>query len=165
LDGPSLIDIDKKGEVVSELAARVVRDEKGKPHLVHTDGTVSRWNAVLLRHADKGPLHLAISRVSERRSYAQNRLLWHVYGQILDQLKQKALEEGWKCPWRTKDDVHEAMKLRFIGLTVERVLGEEFEREPSTTVLTVEQFSTYLRQIVEMWALKGIYIEMPGEAA
>ena len=159
------INIDLPGETVDELSARIVRDENGKPRLEPVPGTAARWYVVLDRHFEKGQLRVAISRVSERRSLAQNRLLWHVYGQILDALREKAMQVGEVCPWKTTRAVHEAMKHRFIGQTVDTVLGEDFPREPTSTVLTVEQFSAYLRRIVEMWALKGVYVEMPGESA
>ncbi len=107
------IHIDRRGEVVTELAARVVKDVKGRPVLLPEPGTVSRWFAVLGRHAGKGTLRLTLSRVSQRRSDAQNRLLWGViYAQVLDALRELALEVGESCPFRDAEDLHEALKHR-----------------------------------------------------
>jgi hypothetical protein len=160
-----LINIDKRGVAVVELDARVELDEAGRPGLEPLRGTAGRWRTALARHAGKGPLRIAITRVTERRSHAQNRLLWRVYGQILDGLRELAAEVGEVCPFRDTEDVHAAMKHLFIGPTVVRFNGEELEIPATTTRLTVEQFSSYLKAIVGYWAKKAIYVEMPGEAA
>jgi hypothetical protein len=158
---PDGISIDQRGEIISELGARVVRDENGKPRFEPLPGQAARWNAVLLRHADKGPLRLAISRVSQRRSYAQNRLLWHVYGQVLAQLRETAAEVGERCPFRTDEELHDAMKHVLIGPTVMRFKGTELEIPPTSTTLTVEQFSAFISGVVGFWSKRGIYVEMP----
>lgn len=158
-----LINVDKRGEVQHELAARVVLED-GRPKLEPVPGTVGRWRTLLTRHVDKGALRLTLSRVSQRRSYAQNRLLWHVYGQILQRLREVAMECSEECPFRDDEDLHEAMKHLFIGVTVRRFRGEEIEIPPTTTKLTIEQFSAFLEAIVGYWSQRGVYVEMPDAA-
>lgn len=156
------INIDRTGERVDELPARVVAGPDGKPRLEPLSGQSARWYVVLRRHEGKGLLRLAISRVSERRSLAQNRLLWGVvYPQLLDGLRELALSVGETCPFRDTEELHAAMKHRFLGRTVTRFLGEEWEHDPTTTTLSVEQFSVFIRQVTEWGATKGVYVEMP----
>lgn len=163
---PQTIDIDRRGERVDELGAEVVSDE-GRLRIVPWRGQASRWNEVLKRHAGKGPLRIAISRIGEVRSYAQNRLLWHVYREIMRELRKKAALEGKRCPFRDEDALHDAMKYVVLGLEPVRLgPGDEIEiPRTTTTTLTVEQFSAYLEGVLGFWAKRGIYIEMPGEAA
>ena len=155
------INVDSRGEIQHELAARVVEGAEGRPLLEPLPGTAGRWRTLLTRHMGKGALRITISRVSQRRSTAQNRLLWRVYREILRELRTLALDVGEPCPFRDEEDVHQAMKHLFIGVTVQRFRGEEIEIPPTTTKLTIEQFSAYLSAIVGYWSKRTIYIEMP----
>jgi hypothetical protein len=158
------VNIDLRGEVLTEVSAHVVADENGRPRLEPMPGTITRFLAVLSRHLGKGPLRVVISRIAQRRSMAQNRLLWKVYRDILATLREQAFDVGERCPFRNEDDVHEAMKYLFIGQTVTKYRGDEYVFEPKSSTLTTEQFSAYLAQIVGYWAKRGIYIEMPEAA-
>jgi hypothetical protein len=157
----SAVNIDSRGEVLTEVSARVVKDESGKPRLEPMPDTKARWYAALNRHAGKGPLRVVLSRVSERRSSIQNRLLWYVYRQVLEGLRELALEAGETSPFRDEDDVHEAMKHLFLGVTVRRFKGGEIEILPSTTTLDTFQFSRYVNNVVAWAAKHGVYVEMP----
>lgn len=154
------IDINRKGEVVTEMSGRVRLDEKGRPLLEPLPGQVGRWNAVLARHAGKGQVRVAISRVSERRSHAQNRLLWLIYRQIMEGLRERALDVGERCPLADEDELHEAMKHLFIGRSLVKVGAEKLELAPTTTTLTVEQFSTYTSNVIAWAARHSIYVEL-----
>ena len=159
------VNIETRGVSVQELSARVVKDERGKPRLEPMPSTVARWNAVLGRHAEKGPLRLAVSRVSQARSLKQNALLWGcVYPQILEGLRELVLEAGERCPFPDEAALHDALKHRFLGVSVVKVAGEDFELPPTTTRLTIEQFSVYIRAVVEWASTIGIYVEMPEAA-
>lgn len=160
-----MLSLDSRGEVSSTLWARIAEDADGRPRLEAAPGQVGRWNAVLKRHAGKGPIRLTLSRQSSRRSSGQNRLLWGVvYPQILEGLREQALERNMDCPFANVEQLHEALKHRFLGATVVRWGAESFKLPPSTVVLSIEAFSVYVRQVVEQAAKWGCYVEMQESA-
>lgn len=139
----------------------MVKDEKGKPRLEPLPGMTARWYAVLSRHAGKGPLRVVLSRVNERRSAAQNRLLWKVYTDVLGALRERATELVERCPFPDEEALHEAMKYLFIGPTVNRFDGREYEIPPTSTTLDTGQFSRFINAIAAYWAERSVYVELP----
>lgn len=139
----------------------MVQDERGRPRLEPLPGQSARWYAVLARHVGKGSLRVVMSRVNERRSAAQNRLLWKVYADVLGALKERATEIGERCPFPDEEALHEAMKHLFIGATVERFDGLEYEIPPTSTTLDTGQFSRFVNAIAAYWAERGVYVELP----
>ena len=75
----------------------------------------------------------------------------------------KVVHEHWASP-----PMREAMRLRvhdYVPMPFSRRFrGEEIEIPPTTTRLTVEQFSAYLAAIIGHWAKRGVYVEMPEAA-
>lgn len=155
------INIDYRGEVLTEVSARVVMDEKGKPRLEPLSGTTATWYAALGRHAGKGPLRVVLARVNERRSAAQNRLLWKVYEDILGALRELATDVGEQCPFRSAEEIHEAMKHLFIGPSVRRFHDQDYEVPPTSTTLDTGQFSRFINSIAAYWAQRKVYVELP----
>jgi hypothetical protein len=155
------VNIDYRGEVLDELSGRVVVGDDGRPRLEPQPGTAARWRVVLTRHAGRGPLRVVLSRVNERRSAAQNRLLWRVYTEVLSALRERAAELGERCPFPDEEALHEAMKYLFIGATVSRFDGREYEIPPTSTTLDTGQFSRFVGAVAAYWAERGIYVELP----
>lgn len=73
-------------------------------------------------------------------------------------LKARAADVGMVLPFRTKDDLHFHLKAKYIGLPVDDFEGEEVHLDPSTTALTIEQFSLYIEAIKAEAATRAIYI-------
>jgi hypothetical protein len=155
-----MIDIDSRGAVVHDLAGVVVLEPSGKPMLKAYPGTAAQWNAVLARHAGKGQVCVTLSRIHERRSSAQNRMLWAIYTQVLAGLRELAAEVGERCPFKTTEELHGAFKYLFLGTSVVKVAGSEMELPATTTKLTVEQFSSYVEQVIKWAGERKIYIEL-----
>jgi hypothetical protein len=151
-----LINIDCKPEVSFEILARVEADEHGKPRC--KPFPVSRWYAHLGRLVGQ-TIKLTVTRQKGKRSSQQNKYLWAcVYEDYLNGLKERAADVGMVLPFRTKDDLHHHLKAKYIGLPVADFDGEEVHLDPTTTVLTTEQFSLYIEAIKSEAARRGIYI-------
>lgn len=159
---PATVNIDLRPEVSFQAYAVALADEKGKPFLKPQDP--SRWNAALRRLVGKGRIRIEVWREKGPRSDQQNKYLWTVvYQDYLNGWKQLAAEAGIECPFRDKDDVHYYWKHKLIGQEVRRYGSEEFVLEPSTTRLSIEQFSNYVSLIMAEAAQRGIYIRAAGE--
>jgi hypothetical protein len=129
-------------------------DAEGKLHPRSTAIVRAR----LARWAGKRVL-VTVEKEKKVRSDPQNRLLWGlIYEDLLAGLRELAVEAGEKCPFRTKDELHEAMKHVFIGPTVVKVPGAgEMEIPPRSRSLTTDQFSEFISQILKWAAERGIY--------
>lgn len=150
-----LINIDCKPEVSFEILARVEADEHGKPRC--KPFPVSRWYAHLGRLVGQ-TIRLTVTRQKGKRSNQQNKYLWScVYEDLLAGLAEKAAERGVPMTL-TKDDLHFHYKTKHVGQPVKDFDGEEFLSDPTTTVLTTEQFSLYIEAIKADAAQRGIYI-------
>ena len=86
-----------------------------------------------------------------KRSHAQNAYLWHVYTVI-------ATHTG-----HSTEEIHQAMKYRFLPRHFVTVDGQESPVTKSTTRLTVAEFSDYVRR-VESFAQQELGIELPGRS-
>jgi hypothetical protein len=151
------ISVDVRPDVAVEMLCRVEQAEGEEARLVPLFRP--RWRAVLSRLAGRTVVVRIIR--TKKRSLAQNRLLWHVYEEVLRELRKLAADVDERCPFRDAEELHETMKYVLIGPTVRRFQGTELEIPASSRELTVEQFSAYVSGIVGFWAKRGIYIEMP----
>jgi hypothetical protein len=157
-----LIDIDQQPELLTWVRARVEKREAAPPLLVPID--VGLWLAEL-RRSIGGELRVAFLRSRQKRSLRQNAYYWSgVLGTVLEGLKALALERGVEPVFKTKEDLHAALKHRFLGVTVRHLHdGEAVEIPPTTTKLTVKQFSDYV-ELISAWAAeKGIYVPSSDE--
>lgn len=151
-----LINIDCKPEVSFEIQARVEADERGRPRC--KPFPVSRWHAYLGRLVGQ-TIRLTVTRTKGKRSSQQNKYLWAVvYEDYLNGLRARAADVGMELPFRTKDDLHFHLKAKYVGMPVAEFDGEEVHLDPTTTALTLEQFSTYIEAIKAEAAHRGIYI-------
>lgn len=156
------VNIDLRPDVVFEALATVEKDERGKPFLRPSEP--SRWNAALGRLAGKGKVRVSIVREKGPRSNQQNKYLWAiVYEDYLSGLRARAADVAMECPFRDKDDLHYHLKHKYVGQTVQRFMDEEIVIAPSTTRLSIEQFSTYVSLIMAEAAQREIYIRAAGE--
>lgn len=116
-----------------------------------------RWRAVLARLVGK-TVTVRIVRTKKRSTPANNYLWGIVYVDVLEGLKAIAEEAGEPVVFANADELHEAMKWRFLKRV--RVLpgGEVIETPGSSAVLTMEQFSEFVSQIVAWAAGYGIAV-------
>lgn len=75
-----------------------------------------------------------------KRTNAQNRLLWVIYTAIA------------KATGHTPEEVHEAMKAKFLPPRVIELAGEPVTIPPSTTATDVPEFSEYVERVVSFAA-------------
>ena len=157
------INIDDTGEVrLLEMPARVEMIEGHRhPRLIPANG--GKWLSVLSRHLGKPGLRVVLLRAKQRRSQPQNRYLWGVvYVDVLEGMREKAIECGFEPPFASVDDVHEWGKWRF--LRVKRVFpGGEIEEVAGSTRTTLERFADYVSQLSAWAGERGIYIRQPHE--
>lgn len=81
------------------------------------------------------PWRITIAQHRERRSHEQNALLWAIYGEI-------AKETG-----NTAEDIHEAMKARFLAPSHIVLGGDPIPVPPSSRKLDAKQFSEFVEQV------------------
>lgn len=128
----------------------------------HFSGTVTdgklvlddpiRWRGILARH-EKRRVSLVLSREQIRRTSAQNSFYWAMVVPIFSEWS------GYE-----KDEAHDVLKQKFLPAT-ERPLptGELVATPPSTTRLTVAEFSEYVDRVCRWLAENGVYVPQPGE--
>jgi hypothetical protein len=159
---PDEIDLDDTGDVILlDLPARVEMVEGHRhPRLVPAHS--GRWLAVLARNQGRD-LRVVVSRAKQRRSSPQNRYLWGVvYVDLLEGMREKAVECGSEPPFDSVDSVHEWGKWKF--LRKQRVLpGGEVEEVPGSTRCSLERFAEYVSQLASWGADRAIYVRQPHE--
>ena len=98
---------------------------------------------------DTLPLEVVVKPYKRNRSVEQNALLWKLYSLISD-------ETG-----HSKDEIHDLMRWKFLGMQKKEVAGTVIEYLPSTTKLKVSEMADYITQI-EAWAA-NLGIRLGGE--
>lgn len=154
------INLDDTGEVrLLEMPARAEMLD-GRPRLIPR--APSRWLAVLKRNVGRD-LTVVLVRAKQRRSHAQNRYLWGVvYVDLLEGMREKAIECGAEPPFDSVESVHEWAKWKF--LSEQRVLpGGEVERVPGSTRTTMERFCWLTAQLSEWGRERDIHVRQPRE--
>ena len=83
------------------------------------------------------------------RSNAQNAMYWAVLHEIAEQIKPGSQynADTWHCYFKT---------LFLPGRIIELPGGKVIEQEPSTTGLTVAQFSEYVEKVIAWSTEKGL---------
>lgn len=157
---PDTINLDDTGEVrLLEMPARAEMLD-GRPRLIPR--VSSRWLAVLKRNVGRD-LTIVLVRAKRRRSHAQNRYLWAVvYLDILEGMRERAIEADMEPPFASVEDVHAWAKWRF--LRVQRAFpGGEIEEVAGSTRTTLERFADYVSQLLAWSSERGIYVRQPHE--
>lgn len=88
---------------------------------------------------DDGTMKLEIKKNASKRTDAQNKLYWFWLGIIGD-------DTGYR-----PDEIHKLMKMQFLEPITYRIMDKDVIDYPSTTKLTVREFTEYLNMI-ELWA-------------
>lgn len=104
---------------------------------------------------------LTIAEHVEKRSNAQNRMMWStVYDQLIEGL---AREIGYEK--NEKDQLHEACCALYGGTVIDKVTGQAV-RKFRTSTATKQEFTEYVEWLAR-WAAQehGVVIVLPGEAA
>jgi hypothetical protein len=96
-------------------------------------------------------LKLSIEPISKRRSNAQNAYYWACLQIMGDDM-------GY-----TKDELHEVLKIRFIGTDSINVGTEEYKIPKTTAKLTTAEFVAYMDQIIHLASTMGIYLPDPEQ--
>jgi len=95
------------------------------------------------------PHSVIISERKETRRTQQNSLLWKWYSVIGDEL-------GY-----TRDEIHDLLRYKILGMESKEIAGEAIETLPSTTKLSVGEFSEYMEQVSRFAA--SMNIRLPAE--
>jgi hypothetical protein len=88
----------------------------------------------------------------DRRSRAQNRLYW-------EHLSILARELSTDMQRLSKDDMHDMLRNRFLGMETVRIAGDTVTRLPSTTKLQRGEMYHYMEQVIA-WA-SSVAIDLP----
>jgi len=95
------------------------------------------------------PQEIIVREYKKNRSANQNSLLWKWYGCISQEL-------GYN-----KDEIHDLMRYKFLGMRAKEVAGQRIEYLPSTTKLKVGEMAEYMEAISRFAAELGI--RLPAE--
>lgn len=117
----------------------ILRDEKIKQ------------NCIKEIEALYGVYEVVIKPYKKDRSAAQNRLMWEYITTLAD------------YTGNSKDDMHEILKLRFLGSETITALGYKIERPRSTTKLTTAEFTDYLDKIDALAIQLGVRLPKPED--
>jgi hypothetical protein len=101
----------------------------------------------LIAETEDGDYEVVLRKKSSKRSENQNRL-YRVWVRLIAQ------ETG-----NTEPDIHDYLRYMFLRESV-TISGESVVKIPSTTELTVEQMSSYMRY-VEVFAAQELGITLP----
>lgn len=156
-----LIDIDSAPDVIVELSA-LVEEQDGTPYLAPTNPT--RWLSFLTPSVGQ-VVRLMLLRPKKRRTDPQNRYLWGgVYQDILHGMREKAQEADLpEPPFRSKEDVHQWGKWKFLRTVRVFPGGEEEEVPGSTRKLSTKEFADYVEALSAWAAQRGVYVRKPNE--
>lgn len=94
------------------------------------------------------PQHVTVDDKKETRRTCQNALLWKWYGIIGGEL-------GY-----TKDEIHNLMRFKHLGMQTVEIAGETIETLPSTTRLSVGEMSEYMESVSRFAGQMNIRLPM-----
>ena len=103
---------------------------------------IHQW--LLAQAVESLPLEVVIRPYKRNRTVEQNDYYWAVLTHI-------SQETGY-----TKDDLHDMMRYKFLGMQKKEVAGVVIEYLPSTTKLKVGDMADYITQIDQWSAERGI---------
>jgi hypothetical protein len=92
-----------------------------------------------------------VKEYKKNRSTSQNRLLWMWYGII-------AKDQG-----NTPEELHEAMKVRVLGVERKVVAGQELIMPKSSTKLTTAEMTSFLEAIEALARQLNIILPRPDD--
>lgn len=96
------------------------------------------------------PIEIVIKPYRKNRSLEQNEYYWVVLTHI-------SSETG-----HSKEDLHDMLRNKFLGMQTKSVCNEEIQYLPSTRKLKVGEMADYITQIEAWAALLGIRLPAKG---
>lgn len=105
-------------------------------------------NAVIAKYEGKTVV-MDIRKLSKKRTDPMNRYYWGVVIEMIS-------EETGESPER----IHDLMKAKFLGYDVVTIAGEKHPVLKESKVMTTEEFSRYIRDIV-FWAGEFLHLTIP----
>lgn len=132
---------------------------KAETFTIRKGGELTRlvaYLSALLRDKD---VKVTVAEHRNTRSDQQNRLLWSLYGDILERGGETM--GGW-----TKDDLHELFLGMHFGWEVIEGFGQKRNKpiRRSSKLSTVE-FAELVEFILRYMAEQGVYLNAPGDIA
>lgn len=97
------------------------------------------------------PVEVTIKEYIKNRSNSQNNL-YHLW--------KKPLAEHFGY---TEEELHEVLKVRFLGIEEKTVAGQKLVQPISTTSLTTKQMAEYLTKIEILAKANDIVLKMPDD--
>lgn len=92
-----------------------------------------------------------------RRSSQQNRLLWSLYGDIIERGGEAMA--GWKA-----DDLHEFFLIDHFGSETHEMFGRKrLKPLRRSSRLSKVEFGEFVDHIVQFMAERGVVLELPGD--
>ena len=156
------VNIDIRPWVVAEVGGRVA-SEGGAP-VFHPDSS-ARWLTALNRCVGK-EVRVRLIRKKARRSLEANAFYWGVVlRDILDGLKVLADDAGELPVFTDEDELHDALKWRFLRRAETLVGGGNLERVPRSSKLSIAEFSAYVDAVILWAAERGITVRHAQEVA
>jgi len=113
-----------------------VRDDVKQRAIEHIQSLEGVWDIEITKH-------------KKSRSVSQNRLMWMWLNIISN-------DTG-----NDPDDLHELLKMKFLGTEKKVFMGSEIERPKSTTKLSTLEFTNYLDKIETLATSIGIVLPHP----
>ena len=144
------------------MPCRVVQQESHEAELVPFHRP--RWRAVVSRLVGK-TVTVRIIR-TKARTLPQNAYLWGVvYVDVLEGLRALAEEQGEPPVFATDEELHLAMKWKFLRRQAVLPGGELVDIPGSSAILTMEQFSEFVSRIIAWAAGYGIEVRSSEQGA
>lgn len=111
---------------------------------------------------DGEPLTVTVAKRVDKRSLAQNRMLWGpVYDQVIAGLAEQVGYD--KHDQLGKEQMHEGLLMLFGGTVIDPVTKREVAKERSST-MTTQRFSEFVEWISRYAAEEhGVVVVLPGE--
>jgi NinB protein len=129
------------------------------PKLAPREGAIARIGTILGQLGQECAWAVRVEEHRPTRSGDQNRLLWAIYGEILQ--KGGEAMAGW-----TKDDLHSFFLINHFGSEVKELFGRKRHiplRRSSR--LNRQEFADLIESILMFMAERGVFIETQSEAA
>ena len=114
---------------------------------------VRRLNAIEYIRQQKGVLQVDIKPYKKNRSNSQNSTLWMWLSDLADHF-------GY-----TPEELHEELKVKFLGVEEKTVAGELIRQPISTTGLSTKEMADYLNKVEILARNQGVVLRYPDDYA
>ena len=127
------------------------------PKLLARDRAIERIATFLARLSSDRAWSVTVEEKKPKRSYAQNRLLWSLYAQILERGGEDM--RGW-----TRDDLHQFFLIHHFGSDIKDLFGRK-RHVPlrRSSELNKQEFADFIEAIVRFMAEQGVALDLPDD--